>query len=171
MTNVRSFRELVVWQRAMDMVEQVYRLTQKLPADECPELASQIERTAAAIAGNIAAGHARGHSRQFLHHASVALGSLAELETYVGVAERLKYVTPNETGETYLLMDEVGRMLRGLLKSLRRRSGGDGRGRGGPSGGGGGRGPGRYSPEDGGEPFEEHEENLPPEDDAPEQEP
>jgi len=151
MTNVRSFRELVVWQRAMDMVEQVFRLTQKLPTDECPELASAIERTAASIAGNIAAGHARGHSRQFLHHASVALGALAELETYIGVTERLKYATPDQTGEAYLLMDEVGRMLRGLLKSLRRRSGGDGGGR------GRGRGPGRYTPELAEEGFEDHD--------------
>lgn len=160
MTNVRSFRELVVWQRAMDMVEQVYRLTQKLPTDECPELASQIERTAASVAGNIAAGHARGHSRQFLHHASLALGLLAELETYLGVAERLKYATPDQTGEAYLLMDEVGRMLRGLLKSLRRRSDAGGRGR----GSGGGRGPGRYSPEAAEEGVEEHEHegDLPP---------
>src|SRR5215510_5282912 len=88
---VKSFRDLRVWQAGMDLVEQVYLLTQQFPKHEMYGLASQMQRAAISIPSNIAEGHTRTHSKEYLHHLSIARGSLAELQTQLEIALRLKY--------------------------------------------------------------------------------
>jgi four helix bundle protein len=116
---VRSYRDLEVWQKAMDLVEECYGLTREFPAAEMYGLSSQLQRSAVSVAANIAEGRERGGSREFLHHLSIACGSLAELETHILIAERLHYLNEERLRQ---LMDgtaEVGRMLNGLRRSLK----------------------------------------------------
>ena len=82
----KSFRDLRVWQAAMDLVEQVYTLTQMFPKQEMYGLASQMQRAAVSIPSNIAEGHTRAYSKEYLHHLSIARASLAELQTQLEIA-------------------------------------------------------------------------------------
>jgi four helix bundle protein len=104
----------------MDVVELSYGLARGLPADERFALASQIRRSAVAIPPNIAEGHGRLHRGDFAHHLSIASGSLRELETQVLIAARLGYAQPSDIACLTALMDEVGRMLAGLIKAVRK---------------------------------------------------
>ncbi len=79
---VKSYRDLRVWQAAMNLVEQVYRLTRAFPKQETYGLSSQMQRAAVSIPSNIAEGHTREHLKEYLHHLSIAQASLAELETH-----------------------------------------------------------------------------------------
>jgi four helix bundle protein len=89
---MKSFRELRVWQKAIDLVEAIYLRTQKFPREETYGLTSQIRRAVVSIASNIAEGHTREHIKEYLHHLSMAQASLAELETQLEIAARLKYI-------------------------------------------------------------------------------
>lgn len=114
-----SYRDLKVWQLSMDLVEQIYCLTQSFPKHEVYQLSSQMQRAAVSIPSNIAEGHARDSTKEFLRHLSIALGSLAELETQAIIAQRRVYI---ENEKLLLILnktDEIGRMLRGLQKSLK----------------------------------------------------
>jgi four helix bundle protein len=91
---IKSFRELRVWQAGMDLVEQIYRLTQTFPAAEMYGLTSQMRRASVSIPSNIAEGHTREYRKEYLYHLSVAQASLAELQTQVEIAQRLTYLTP-----------------------------------------------------------------------------
>ena len=116
---VASHRDLLVWQKAMDLVTASYRLTSKFPKTETYGLASQLQRAAVSMPANIAEGKGRATTGAYLQHLSIAAGSLAELDTHLGVALRLGYVDQREiTGITEQL-EEVGRMLTGLRKSLK----------------------------------------------------
>lgn len=92
--HMKHFRELRVWQAAMIPVEQVYRVTQDFPKQEAYGLTSQIRRAAVSIPSNIAEGHTREHLKEHLHHLSMAQASLAELETQLEIAVRLRYLLP-----------------------------------------------------------------------------
>ena len=99
---LKSFRDLRVWQLAMELVELIYTTTRDFPKEELYGLTSQIRRAAVSIPSNIAEGHTREHTKEFLHHLSIAQASLAELDTQLEIAVRLKYVS----GETMLLFNE-----------------------------------------------------------------
>src|SRR5689334_8479807 len=113
-----SFRDLFVWQKAMELVTDIYRVTKDFPPEERYGLTSQIRRAAVSIPSNIAEGQARptlGEFRQFLGHAK---GSLAEMETQLLIAENLGFFrVPNDL---QLQSAEVGRMLNGLFSSVSR---------------------------------------------------
>jgi len=102
----------------MDLVEQIYRLTAEFPAEERFGLVSQMRDAVVSIPSNIAEGHAREHRKEYLHHLSIAQGSLAELETHLEIAVRLKYCKP-ERGEQ-ILSDcaSLGKQLYALRNSL-----------------------------------------------------
>jgi four helix bundle protein len=118
--SLRSYRDLVVWQRAMDLVAECYRLTNLLPKSESYGLVSQIQRAAVSNPANIAEGHGRDHLGDYLHHLSVANGSLMELETHLLLLPRLSYLRSSELENALSLADEIGKMLSGLSKSLRK---------------------------------------------------
>src|SRR3989440_2008829 len=101
---MKSFRDLRVWMAAMDLVEDVYLLTQDFPKHELYALASQIHRAAVSVPSNIAEGHTREHLKEYLHHLSMAQASLAELETQLEIATRLKYLL---TGQLKRLLTEI----------------------------------------------------------------
>ena len=113
---LKNYQELIVWQRAIDLVEDVYRSSRDFPREEIYSLTSQIRRAAVSIPSNIAEGQGRRTTSDFLRHLSIAYGSLSE--TQVLIAGRLKYVAQTRLS---VLMDrsaEVGRLLNGLMASL-----------------------------------------------------
>src|SRR5438094_10578431 len=120
---VKSYRDLKVWAKAMDLVVESYRITKLLPKAEAYGLASQIQRAAVSIAANMAEGHGRDHLGDYLRHLSMAKGSLVELETHLLIACRLSYVNNDGLESVFRQTAEVGRMLEGLSKNLRKTQG------------------------------------------------
>jgi four helix bundle protein len=112
---MESYRELIVWQKGMDLVVAVYRLTATFPKSETFGLASQIQRAAVSIPSNIAEGNALKQTKAYLRHLAIASGSLAEVETQLEIAERLGYATGNDLR---LQANEIGRMLTVLRQRL-----------------------------------------------------
>lgn len=115
---VRGYRDLKVWQKAVDLVAASYRLCKSLPQSETFGLSSQIRRAAVSIPANIAEGHGRDHLGDYLRHLSVANGSLMELETHFMVATRLRFLSGSEL-DVLEMTSEIGKMLAGLSKSLK----------------------------------------------------
>ena len=120
-TVVRSHRDLRVWRAAMDLVVASYGLTAVLPNRERYGLSSQIERASVSVAANIAEGHGRKHTREYLNHLSIANGSLMELETEVALCVRLGYINEDTAQTVTRGASDVGRMLAGLISKLRLR--------------------------------------------------
>ena len=118
---VSSYQQLKVWQSGMELAKSAHLLTQKFPKDELYGLTSQIRRAAVSIPANIAEGHARDSTKEFLHHISIALGSLAEVETLLVLAESFGYVDTAAVAALLQNTDEEGKMLRGLQKTLKSR--------------------------------------------------
>lgn len=118
---ISSYRDLLVWQRAVDLVEIAYRVSRPFPSDERFGLTSQLRRAAVSVPSNIAEGHGRDHLGDYLHHLSIANGSLMEFETQLAIAARLRYVTPDEEQRALDLSGDVGRMLAGLARALKAR--------------------------------------------------
>lgn len=118
---VNSYRDLEVWQKAMDLVVACYDIAKKFPADERYGLTSQLQRAVVSVPANIAEGHGRDHTKEFLNHLSIAYGSLMEVETHVQIAHRLEYIPKSIADEIMLRTAEIGRMLNGLQRSLRNR--------------------------------------------------
>jgi len=116
---IKSYRDLLVWQKSMDLVVASYEIAKQLPHHENFGLIAQIQRAAVSVPANIAEGHGRKHTGDYLHHLSMARGSLLELETHILIAERLKYLLPKDVAAVLKRTDEVGRMLSGLMQGLR----------------------------------------------------
>ena len=118
-TKIHTYRDLRVWQKAMDLVVTSYKFTKLLPADEKYGLISQIKRASSSIPANISEGHGRKRTGDFLHHLSIAHGSLMELETHFLIAYRLAYVRMTDIEPLLRQTNEVSRMLSGLVQKLR----------------------------------------------------
>jgi four helix bundle protein len=114
----QNYRDLVAWQKAMDLAELVYHVTAGYPKHELYGLSSQNRAAAISVPSNIAEGQGRRSRREFLHHLSIAHGSLREVETQVLLARRLGYLKEEQTGRLMELAGEVGRLLNGLYNSL-----------------------------------------------------
>jgi len=118
MGTVQSYRDLVVWRKAMALAEAVYVCCRKLPKEETYGLACQMRSAAVSIAANIAEGHARSNTGEYKQFIGIARGSLAELETEMALAERVGYVNGSEASKVMALCEEVGKLLSGLHKAL-----------------------------------------------------
>jgi four helix bundle protein len=114
----RHFRELVVWQKAMELTRQVYRETATLPKSETFGLQSQMRRAAVSVPSNIAEGHGRLSDKLLRVFLAQARGSLCELETQIQLCEDLGFIQGAQTHKLFELGNEVGRMINGLLKTL-----------------------------------------------------
>ncbi|MFI5108272.1 MAG: four helix bundle protein [Terriglobales bacterium] len=115
---MNHFKDLIAWQKAMDLVEQIYRLTETFPARENYGLSNQLRRAAVSVASNVAEGQARYSKKDFRHFLRVAKGSLAEIETQVLIARRLGYVNQDSCDRWLGHIKELGRILAGLISSL-----------------------------------------------------
>ena len=103
----------------MDLVVETYRVSKRFPQSELYGLTGQLQRAAVSVAANIAEGHGRDHLGDYLHHLSIATGSIMELETHLLIAQRLSYVTETDIKSALDLSAEVSRMLSGLSGKLR----------------------------------------------------
>lgn len=119
MSAVMNYRDLIVWQKAMDLVEMVYLATRQFPKEELYGLTSQVRRSAVSIPSNIAEGQGRKSRAEFLNFLSIANGSRTEMETQIQLAQRLSYVTKKTAQSILDQSEEVSRLLYGLRNSLR----------------------------------------------------
>ena len=116
----QGYRDLIAWQRAMELVTAVYRATGDWPREEqFGGLPSQVRRAAVSIPSNIAEGHGRTGAREFSHHLSIAYGSLCELETQLLIAEDVGYSESQQVEDLMTKVADVRRLLRGLWRSVR----------------------------------------------------
>lgn len=113
-----GYRELVVWQKGIELVKRIYALTQSFPSEERFGLVSQMRRAAVSVPSNIAEGQARHTTREFIQFVSHAEGSLAELDTQVRLGMELGYCTDGESAEISPMIEEMQRMLNGLRRNL-----------------------------------------------------
>jgi four helix bundle protein len=116
---VRQFRDLLVWQRAMDLADEVYRLTGGFPKEEMFGLTSQMRRAAVSVPSNIAEGQGQLTDKGFILFLTRARGSLYELETQMELASRLGFLNKQSEEQFMASCSEIGRMLHGLLNSMR----------------------------------------------------
>jgi len=115
---IKTFKDLTVWQEAMNLVEMIYLKTKTFPKEEMYGLTSPIRRAAVSIPANIAEGNGRGSRKEYLRFLSVANGSLTELETHILIAERLIFLPKEISEKIQIQLKLVGRLLIGLKKSL-----------------------------------------------------
>lgn len=113
-----SYKDLRVWQRAMDLVAAAYDLCRMLPKEETYAMSDQIRRAAVFIPANIAEGQARKNKKEFVRFLYIAHGSLAELLTQFEICVRLGYVSQDQVTEAIKISDDIGKMLTNLVKNL-----------------------------------------------------
>ena len=123
-TAIRGYQDLEVWQKAMDLVVETYRLTKTFPSDERFGLIAQLRRASVSVPSNIAEGRGRFGLGGFLYHLSIATGSLMEVETQFLISERLEYLTPSEARKVLERTAEVRRLLAGMVRALRTKQAG-----------------------------------------------
>jgi four helix bundle protein len=117
----RDYRDLVLWQKAMELAAEVHRTTLKLPRHELFGMVAQVRRAAVSVPSNIAEGSGRRTTREFIAFLHIARGSLSELRTQLILAEKIGYLSEADLCCAYGLSDEVGRLLNAVIRGLRRR--------------------------------------------------
>ena len=117
---VLGFKDLVVWQRSMDFVVEVYALIRYFPKEENYALADQMRRSSVSIPSNIAEGHGRNTTKEYIQFLYIALGSASEIETQIILANKLEYA--KEVDSHLLEINEIKKMLNGLISSLKRKT-------------------------------------------------
>ena len=115
---VKTYTELLVWQKAMELTAEVYRIVKKLPKEELFALSAQMRRAAVSIPSNIAEGQARISTKEFLNFLSIAKGSKAELETQLMLCVKVGYLVNSDIAAAMQLGQEVGKMITALMKTL-----------------------------------------------------
>ena len=115
---IKSYRDLIVWQKAMDLVEDVYKRTKRFPREELYGLTSQLRRAVVSVPSNIAERQGRNSTKEFLHHFSIAYGSLCEVGTQNLIAHRLGFLERRDVEVLDGLSSEVGRLINGLSNKL-----------------------------------------------------
>ncbi len=118
-TAIRSFRDLIVWQKAIELARETYLATANYPREETYGLTSQMRRAAVSVASNIAEGQARETRGEFIQFLGHARGSLAELETQTILSAQLEFLVPDSEVRLMNSISEVGRLLSGLRNSLK----------------------------------------------------
>lgn len=121
---VKYYKELTVWQKAMDLTVEIYRIVKFLPREETYALSDQMRRAAVSIPSNIAEGNGRTSTREYINFLSIARRSQTELETQLQICIRLKFFSESEAKVAFELCDELNRMLNALITSLRKRTAG-----------------------------------------------
>ena len=117
---MRSYRDLTAWQKSMDLVVDVYRLTARLPNTERFGLIHQMRKASSSAPSNIAEGHGRRGKGEFLQHLGFAIGSLQELETQAIICGRLGFLSEDDVAIILTAATEVCRIITGLIRSINR---------------------------------------------------
>jgi four helix bundle protein len=116
--SIKSHRDLIAWHKAMILTVEIYHITKTFPKEELYGLTSQIRRASASIAANIAEGQGRRLGGEFNHFLGNARGSLLELDTHIELAFRVGYITKQQHNNLQEIINEVGRILNGLMRSI-----------------------------------------------------
>jgi four helix bundle protein len=117
--SISSFRELRAWQLGMDLTECIYLLTDSFPKSELYGLTSQMRRSAISVPSNLAEGHARDSTKEFIHFMAISIGSICELETQILLSHRFKYINPIDLESSLALLTETRKTIYGLQKALK----------------------------------------------------
>ena len=115
---IRSYKDLIAWQKSVDLIEAVYVVTRGWPKEEIYGLTLQVRRAAVSVSSNIAEGQGRGAIREFIHHLRIARGSLFEVEAQLIISRRLGYIDPGQIKALLTQVAEMSKLLSGLLRSL-----------------------------------------------------
>jgi len=118
MGKVSSYKDLLIWQRSMDLVERIYKITSKLPTTEQWGLTSQMRRSAISVPSNVAEGYGRQATGEYRHHLSIGRGSLLEVETQVLLCQRLGYLENEEINSLLDEINQIGKMLSSLISKI-----------------------------------------------------
>lgn len=119
MTYIKSYKELIVWQKAIKLVREIFILTNKFPRSELYGIISQIRRAAISIPSNIAEGYGRRSKKEYLQFYSIAYGSAMELETQIIISKELLFTSTENFDKVDLLLDEVCRMLNSMISQMK----------------------------------------------------
>jgi len=113
-----SYRELTVWQKSIDLVAEIYKLTESFPKPELYGLSSQMRRASVSIPSNIAEGYSRNHRQEYIQFLKIAFGSGAELETQIVIAKRLRFAAAKDYSTLERVLEETMKMLNALIATL-----------------------------------------------------
>lgn len=116
---ITTYKDLIVWQKAMELVKEIYLLTERFPKDELYGLVSQMQRAAVAIPSNIAEGYLRGHRKEYIQFLSVSLSSAAELETQILICKSLNKFNNLDFSKADSLLIEVMKMLFVMIRRMK----------------------------------------------------
>ena len=122
-SGIQTFKDLIVWQKAIALSVSCYRLTTDFPKAEVYGMTSQIRRASVSIAANIAEGHGREHTKSFVQFLRIAQGSTKELATHLIIAEQVSLAPSDKIAPINAAVEEIGRMLRSLIRSLQKKIG------------------------------------------------
>ena len=115
---IKSYRDLIVWQKAMEFVTAVYEITKDFPKEEQYGLTAQIRRSAVSVPSNIAEGYGRNSTQDYIRFLQIACGSLYELQTQLEISVNLKYMARENSESIFTLLNEIERMLNSMIKKL-----------------------------------------------------
>lgn len=118
MAKIKNYRDLVVWQKAMDLTTMLYQIVRKLPKEETYALSDQMRRAAISIPSNIAEGFGRNSTKEYTHFLYITKGSVCELETQLMLCVRIEYLTEIEIQPIMILLEEIGKMITTITKNL-----------------------------------------------------
>jgi four helix bundle protein len=118
MAKIKNYRDLLVWQKSMDMTVMLYRIVKNLPKEEIYSLSDQMRRAAMSIPSNIAEGFGRNSTKEYIHFLYITKGSVCELETQLMLCVKIKYLTETEIQPIMDLLDEIGKMITTIIKTI-----------------------------------------------------
>ena len=119
MSEIRSYKDLLIWQKGIELTEKVYLLVKSFPSEEIYSLTSQIKRSVISIPSNISEGYGRSSTKNYIQFLRISRGSLYELETQLIIANKLNYISDNElNNEIFKLIEEESKMLNSFIKKL-----------------------------------------------------
>lgn len=119
MSQLQSYKQLIVWQKSMLLAEKIYKITEKFPQAELYGLISQLRRAAVSVPSNIAEGYGRNSAKEYGHFYAIAYGSLLELETQIILASRLSFLKESDFNDINLIIEEVSKMLHVMILKTR----------------------------------------------------
>ena len=120
MDTIKSYKDLRVWQKSIELVKRIYLITQKLPKEEMYGLTNQMRRSAVSIPSNIAEGKMRQHRNEYVQFLYIALGSCSELDTQLIITRELKYISEETEFNLSEEVNHISRMIRKLIKGIRK---------------------------------------------------
>ncbi len=115
---INDYQDLIVWQKSIDLIEKIYKLTSKFPTSELYGLSSQLKRASVSIASNIAEGKQRSTRKDFSQFLRISLGSCAEVETQLFISKKLSFISDLEYNNCKILLDEIRKMLKVFISKL-----------------------------------------------------